>query len=258
MQDNMESSTASLLEDGVGAKHFRFFDLPLEIRRLIMSFLFHYKHPLDIDFRTIRTLSLLPVCHRWYDEVVGVFFGSNTFRLLPTHPKAVTKRAKPLISNFTSLQRAAITSVDLRLGPFWTQPPKCWKLDHKAGLEDLVSLRKLRVFVQIDPSQPIFKGFRGPGKEFYTHFCGDLLKEIFTRVPNLEEVELDGELSVAKDGPLLSELAQQVRNADKKLSWGRNQASIQNEVDFLDEIYLTTRKMYELSLLPSHTVQMPA
>jgi hypothetical protein len=79
--------------------------------------------------------------------------------------------------------------------------------------------RTLKVFVQCDPSHPVFEGFR-ISKDFYTDFCGDLLQKILERLPGLVQVEFDAWPSVEKNGPLMSRLLAETRHAQKKVLWG--------------------------------------
>lgn len=74
----------------------------------------------------------------------------------------------------------------------------------------MVSVRLLKVFVEVDPSHDIFRGFR-VGKGFYTQFSTDLLEQIIERLPALERVEFDGWPSVMREGPLMRKLVDVAR-----------------------------------------------
>lgn len=69
----------------------------------------------------------------------------------------------------------------------------------------MVAVRLLKVFVEVDPSHDIFRGFR-VGKDFYTHFSTELLEQIIERLPALERVEFDRWPSVMREGPLMRRL----------------------------------------------------
>ena len=74
----------------------------------------------------------------------------------------------------------------------------------------MVAVRLLKVFVEVDPSHDIFRGFR-VGKDFYTQFSTDLLEQIIERLPALERVEFDGWPSVMREGPLMRKLVDVAR-----------------------------------------------
>ena len=80
-------------------------------------------------------------------------------------------------------------------------------------------VRTLRVFVEVDPSSPIFKGFR-LNRDFFTDFSGNLLKEVMERLPVLETVEFDAYPSVDRHGALMTRLLDETRKAGKRTTWG--------------------------------------
>ena len=217
----MESSVLSDVDE-TPAQPFRFFDLPGELRLKILRMALLVEHVIDIDFNAVRRIIVFLVCKRFHDEAAAVFFGSNAFRLLPIHGRAALKRTQPLIKRFTPRYRSMITSLELRLGPFWTNPPPCWKIDGTLGLEDASSIRMLRVFVECDPSHSMYNGFR-KSKDFYTIFCGNLMEQIVRRLPNLKEVQFDGYPAVARKGPLLERLVREVQTVGKNVSWVNEQ-----------------------------------
>lgn len=85
-----------------------------------------------------------------------------------------------------------------------------------------MSLRTLKIFVELDPSDDYFEGFRGKGndKESYRNFCVGLLQGIIEQVPSLATVEVDAYPSVTKSAPLVLGLVAEVSKAGKKLAWG--------------------------------------
>lgn len=95
--------------------------------------------------------------------------------------------------------------MELRLGPGWSNPPKSWWVDSRLGIEEMINVRTLKVFVECDPSHDIFKGFR-IGKDFFTGFAAHLLEEITSRLPALSRAEFDGWPSVMREGPLMKKL----------------------------------------------------
>lgn len=211
-------------------KPFRFLDLPSEIRIRIYSFVLFSPRPR----KTVRSsgsvgassknkplapitdrIALFLVSRQLHDEATHVFYSSQTFRLFPIqdYSRLPTVRALP------PRYRPSITTIELILGSSWTAPPKSWRVNDSLGLESMVCARTLKVFIQCDPSHPVFEGFR-VSKDYYTDFAGDLLKQILARLPNLVQVEFDGYPSVLKRGTLMTRLFGETRAARKKIYWG--------------------------------------
>ncbi|MCJ1398635.1 hypothetical protein MMC11_001835 [Xylographa trunciseda] len=223
----MEISVSSLSDVGnfkprrKSHKAFRFFDLPAELRNKVLGYVLRFGGVIDIDFDKFRRISIFLVSKRVHDEAAAVLYGSNTFRLFPTTGRADSKRTNPLISRFLPHYRSYLTSLELRLGPFWTKPPGCWKVNDALGLHDATAVRVLKVFVEIDPSHPIFHGFRS-GKNFYTNFSGALLREVISSLPSLEEVRFDKYPSVSYEGQLMTRLMDEARIGKKKITLARD------------------------------------
>ena len=212
-------------------KHFRFFDLPSEIRLCI------YEMVLLIPGRTLdldpsNYISILPrlrcllVSRQMHDEAYRVFYGSYPVRLFPIHGRFFNTK-KPLLMRMGPRYRAAMTTLDLRLGPGWGAPPRCQHTDKSLGLAECVSVRVLKIFVEIDPSGAIFHGFRGKGKDEHSYklFCVDILRGVIAQVPSLEVVEIDAYPSVNRDSPLVVALVREVERAGKKLVWSGDEQS---------------------------------
>ena len=108
--------------------------------------------------------------------------------------------------------REALVSLELRLGPGWSNPPRSWRVDDRLGLEEMEAVRTVKVFVECDPSHEIFDGFR-IDRDFFTDFSGSLLKDVLQRLPSVTQVELDGWPSVKREGPLVRGLLEVARNA---------------------------------------------
>lgn len=108
------------------------------------------------------------------------------------------------------------------IGSSWTNPPKEWKVTKslKNTLSKLKAVQTLKIFVELDPSHPVFARYR-KSLDFYTDFCGDLLKDILTVMPQLKFVELDGNPSVQLKGPLISRLRQEAEEQHKVIKWGK-------------------------------------
>lgn len=206
-------------------KHFPFFQLPSELRlRIYEMLLVNPDRVLNLDPTNFRlVLPRLPcflVCHRMHDEAYRVFYGSNVVGMFAEPGRFFEK--KPLLTRMGPRNRGAIATMELRLGPGWTKPARYQNTDKSLGLQDCVSLRTLKIVVQIDPSDDIFHGFRGKdnSKERYSLFCVALLKGIFDQVPSLKTVELDAWTGVDKGSPLVFSLATEILKAGKNLVWG--------------------------------------
>lgn len=160
-----------------------------------------------------------------HEEAYRVFYG-QPLRLFPLHGRFFNTK-KPLIARLPTHYRNVINSVELRLGPGFSAPPRCQKtLDNPAlGLEDCTNLRTLKIFVQCDPSDSFFSGFRGKNatEETYKFFCLDLIRGIFASVPSLETVEIDAYSGVKRDAPLIMALERKIkqeRGGKLALVWG--------------------------------------
>jgi hypothetical protein len=103
-----------------------------------------------------------------------------------------------------------------------SQVPKCWHTSSSLGLTDCVSLRTVKVIVQVDPTDAFFKGHHGKGNDQYTYvnLSAAWLRDILDQAPGVRNVEIDAWDSVALDSPMINTLATVVLSADKKLTWG--------------------------------------
>lgn len=230
LQDSTEDLPPKTTQAKTKKPCFRFVDLPSEIRLRIYSFVLFTPR----RRRALRTtgsvgtssknkpvapaserISLFLVSRRLHDEATHFFYSAQTFRLFPIqdYSRLPTVRALP--------QRylPSITTIELILGSSWTAPPRSWSVNRGLGLEDMARARTLKVFVQCDPSHPVFEGFR-VSQDYYTHFAGELMQQILARLPNLVQVEFDGYPSVQKRGALMTRLLEETRAASKKILWG--------------------------------------
>lgn len=81
-------------------------------------------------------------------------------------------------------------------------------------------MQTLRIFIELDPSHPVFARYR-ISLNFYTDFCGDLMNDILAAMPQLKFIELDGNSSVQKNGPLVTRLYTEAEAKGKIVKWGR-------------------------------------
>ena len=209
---------------GKGA--FRFFDLPSELRLKVYKYaLVVPEWPIDLDptnyRRIVPRMQCFLVSRQMHDEAFPVFYGSNPFRLFPMHGRFFHTK-KPLLTRLPTHYRESVSSLEMRLGPGWGSPPRCQKVDDSLGLEDCSLLRTLKIFVEVDPSQDIFNGFRGRNNsvDVYTRFCTSLVAAVLGRAPSIVAVEFAAYPSVGKRSPLIVALLDLVAKASKSIVWG--------------------------------------
>jgi hypothetical protein len=155
-----------------------------------------------------------------YEEAYRVFF-SQPMRLYPYHARFFNTK-KPLLARLPPKYREVVHTFELCLGPGWSKPPRAQNTNETLGLRDCINARTLKIFVELDPSEQIFQGFRGANatEDTYKWFCVDLLRGIFQQMPSLEVVEIDAFPGVRKDAPLVMALRRITTEAGKMVTWG--------------------------------------
>ncbi|ESZ96952.1 hypothetical protein SBOR_2634 [Sclerotinia borealis F-4128] len=205
---------------------FPFLSLPSELRTKIYTLIFAPLPPvIDLDPTTFsiihryKPLSLFTVNRQLYNESSHHFFATYTFRIFPIHPGRYFKTKKPLLARLPSHYRNSIVTLELRLGPGWNNPPRGWVITPLLGLLDCTSVRALKVYVECDPSDAIFKGFR-VSDGFYEGFCQELLEGILRDVKGIETIEFDAYPGVMRSGAMMSGLEELVKRHGKIVGWG--------------------------------------
>jgi hypothetical protein len=77
----------------------------------------------------------------------------------------------------------------------------------------------MTVFVECDPSDGIFNGFRR-ADGFYEGFCRELLAGLLAEMPWLEAVEFDAWSSVKKSGAMMRTLLEVTAYQNRAVTWG--------------------------------------
>ncbi|KAK3328750.1 hypothetical protein B0H66DRAFT_571559 [Apodospora peruviana] len=204
-------------------KPFRFMDLPSELRNRIYSEHFaEVPRVVDLDSDNHKCihkrLAILRTSRAIYHEASYVFYSTHTFRLFPITGRHF-KAKKPLLAKLNKRQRSFITSLELRLGPGFNQPPRGWVVNPALGLADCINLRKLTVFVQCDPSDSFYAGFRR-ADGFYETFSQGLLNGVLTDLPFIDRVHFDAWPGVKKTGAMMRGLFDVTLSQGRMIGWG--------------------------------------
>lgn len=209
----------------VPATPFHFLSLPSELRVKIYEYYFDENEDvLDLSpenyKRYHKRLGLMRVCRLLREEATYFFYGTRTFRIFPTYPGKYFKSKRPILARLKPRQREYLASLELRLGPGWNAPPKGWAVNDALGLQDCVNVHELKVFVECDPSDNIFKGFRR-SEGFYEKFSRQLLASVLEALPAVKAVEFDAWSSVKKSGAMMTGLFKVVTEKEgMSIQWG--------------------------------------
>lgn len=226
-------------------KPFRFMDLPVEVRLKVYGHHFANIGPVvDIEhgnyFTIHRKLVILRVCRRIYYEAADTFYNSKIFRIFPIDGRQ-SKAKMGLLAKVKPRCRAHMTTLELRLGPGWSKPYQSWVVDKRLGLSDCVNVRRLHVYIEIDPSDKIFSGYR-KASGFYEKFCQDLLDDILKGLPNVQKVQFDAHPSVKKKGDMARGLLETAVANQRTICWGpcRGWTDGEEEEDYKQPVLLNT------------------
>lgn len=202
---------------------FRFMDLPSELRVKIYGYHFANIGPVvDIEpgnyFTIHKKLSIFRVCRQVYREASHTFYSTKTFRIFPTDGR-YSRTKKGLLARIKPRSRAHMTSLELRLGPGFSQPYRSWVVNPLLGLDDCANVRRLCVYIEIDPGDNIFNGWR-VNHGFYESFCQNLLDDVLKGLPNADRVQFDARQCVRKGCDMTQGLLDIARANNRQICWG--------------------------------------
>jgi hypothetical protein len=204
-------------------KPFRLLDLPAEIR--IRIYELHFQLPEPVDLGGTNRLKIKPLLRLFlaskqlHDEAYRVFYSVNAFRLFSIDGRFFQTK-HPLLSRLTIPYRAAITTIELRLGPGWNKPPKRWIVTPKLGLQHCKTIKTLKIFIEMDPSSSTITLQWLSARTIFTSFSTGLVEKVYDAVPSITEVQFDAYPSVPRDGDLMRALVTQAMAAKKKVTYG--------------------------------------
>ncbi|EXJ55119.1 hypothetical protein A1O7_08044 [Cladophialophora yegresii CBS 114405] len=202
---------------------FPFFDLPAEIRNRIYRLILFSKpgyRLVDGRLRPCRT-AIMATNKRTHQEAAYVLYSTTSFRIFPLQDFTPA----PVIQELRPMYRAMLTKMEVTVGSSWTSPPKSWRVSKLLAkrLSRLSAVQTLKVFVELDPSLPMFEKYR-VSLDFYTDFCGDLLRDVLLCVPQVTHIEMDGNPGVEATGPLVTRLRKEAESTGKTCTIGPTKA----------------------------------
>ncbi|TLD30062.1 hypothetical protein E2P81_ATG06715 [Venturia nashicola] len=230
---------------------FRFKDLPPEIRLRIYQDILSIHKPVDLTgwngTNVAPRLRLFLTSRQIYEEAYRVFYTINTFRIFSCDGKFFNHK-KQLLSRLTPAYRACLTSIELRLGPGWTKPPRYWVLTTRMGLAKCTALKQLKIFAELDPENSEICKQWMRNHQSYTAFSKELMVKILTTAPNITEVWFDGFPSVLKDGPLVSTLLAEANRLGKRITFGPLRGWDKPQAQHLIDVEALARETSALAL----------
>lgn len=214
----VEGETNDEIDLSTPISPFRFFELPAEVRNEIYALLLFSSAGYRRSDGTKKSrTSILAVSKRAHLEATYVLYTSSTFKIFPIQDFV----QEPLVQELRPIYRSMVTKVEMLVGSSWTSPPKSWRVSKLLAkrLSRLTSLQTLKVFVEVDPSEPDFEKYR-ISLDFYTDFCGDLFRDLLVALPLVKFVEVNGNPGVNTRGPLVTRLVKEAEAKGKMLTLG--------------------------------------
>jgi len=202
---------------------FPFFKLPAEIRNKIYHLILFSKpgyRLIDGRLRPCRT-SIMSASKKTHQEAAYVLYSVMSFRIFPLQDFTPA----PVIQELRPMYRAMVTKLEVTLGSSWTSPPKSWRVSKLLArrLSKLSSVQTLNVFVELDPSLPMFEKYR-VSFDFYTDFCGELLRDVLISMPQVTHIHVNGNPGIEATGPLVTRLLKEVEAKGKTCTIGPTKA----------------------------------
>ncbi|KAI1614926.1 hypothetical protein EDD37DRAFT_402674 [Exophiala viscosa] len=199
--ENKPETTDEADETALLGEPFPFFQLPAEIRNKVYALVLFSSG--GVNGRKKSRTSLLLANKLMHQEASYILYSSLSFRIFYIQDFTST----PLYQDLRLMYRSVVTKLEMVIGSSWTSPPKTWRvgklLARRLGRSSAV--QTLKIFVQADPSLPMYEKWR-ISLDFYTDFCGDLLRDVLATMPHLKFIELDGNPDIEVAGPLVSRL----------------------------------------------------
>lgn len=216
--ENLSTASEQVDEAAPAEKPFPFLELPAEIRNRIYNLILFSKPGYrGADGRKKSRTSILAVSKKLHQEASYILYSSLDFRIFPLQDFTPV----PVIQELRPMYRSMVTKLEMVVGSSWTSPPKTWRVSKLLArrLGRLSAIQTLKVFVELDPSLPMFEKYR-VSFDFYTDFCGNLLCEVLAAMPHLTSLEIDGNPGVDTTGPLVSRLLAEAESKGKMCMLG--------------------------------------
>ncbi|OAL40589.1 hypothetical protein AYO20_00325 [Fonsecaea nubica] len=202
---------------------FPFLDLPAEIRNKIYHLVLFGKPGYRLVNGRLRPtrIGIMLANKRTHREAAYILYSTSSFRIFPLQDFTPA----PVIQELRPMYRAMVTSLEMVVGSSWTSPPKTWRVGKLLAkrLSKLSAVHTLKVFVELDPSLPMFEKYR-VSLDFYTDFCGDLLRDVLACMPHVSHVEMSGNPGIDTTGPLVSRLLKEVEFKGRTCTLGPTKA----------------------------------
>ncbi|KAI5283229.1 hypothetical protein KEM54_002302 [Ascosphaera aggregata] len=158
-------------------------------------------------------VNLMLCCRQIHEECSALLYSTQSFKIFAHHHND----HKPTLDQIPLTYKPLVKTAELVFGPDWTDPKG--KVTAELALPLLISLRRLKVYVECDPEHPIFAGFRR-SKHFYTAYAERLLRAVLRELPQCVIVEFDGGSLVEKNGPLMRVLYRVARGFGARIEYG--------------------------------------